>query len=730
MAKEHGYTWRTEQGQIEYDDAGGAKVSDINARLTAVELGGGGGTPITLAQNLNTPNAVDIASTQAISDSIAASLSGITHNPIVQAFATPNTTDTPSTQAVADAIAAALTGAAGHPLVQDFTAPNNSDVASTTAVNAAINAAVTAVVHNPIVQNLTSPNTTDSASTQAITDAINAAVLGAGGNPIVQNLSTPNATDTASTQAVADAIAAGLTSVAHNPIVQNLVASNATDTPSTQAVSDAIAAAIATALATVVHHPIVQDLTAPNATDIPSTQAVADALAAITHRGQSLGEANTYAALPAAPDATATAIFTAALLVDDIGTGTADNPQYKKGVYNNIGAGYVFSFPIGSENEQSFLIDRITTVDTTITATEVLAEDGHFGIASTAYDGIRTLTLEAGITEPVEILIVAEQGNNSTIVVPPAGETINGDATGIEINFNGTVLLKKTGTDWVSTTIAITKLHDGSQPALAEQGITYDYFLMTTEQLIGQNADISLTTATNPPIFSVNGVETKTNSYSLPGTGTAQDIIVWVPIAEGQQLTANNAVITAIDARSSDVGIHTVSIPGLNNHIDDRVGFGTLITLQAPDQASGFTDQLALNSPLLENLIAYNSASAITDQFFVNAQNMKQVFLANTGSSLTNIATQNGLITVFSISNTQSPSIDGQAVTNAPLLTRFDAGGLNLTAAQVDSLLIALSTNTTLAGVDIAGTNQPRTSASDAAFAILDALLGTNLKVN
>jgi hypothetical protein len=718
-----------------------------------------------IVQNLATPNATDTPSTQAIATAIANALATVAHNPIVQSLATPNATDTPSTQAVQDAINAAP-AAPGNPIVQNIATPNATDVASTQAVSDALAAALSGIVHNPIVQSLAAPNATDSASTQAIADAIAAALSGIAHNPIVQNLAAPNATDTVSSQGIQDALDA----VTHNPIVQDLASPNATDTLSTTGVQNAINvvktgqylgnasdysrlppeptdASVNIVYTAYVNSDFIGTGTALNP-EFPGNAVyftdgsgwafsynIGDKNQVVTD-AQFLGVASTFVNLPVTTGASLTTRFSSYLDTDDIGTGDASNPQYPFGNYIDEGPGWVFSHSEW-QTDQSYFNNHHTTVDKFITIADVVAENGHYGISTEATSGQMTLTIQSGLPDNTEIIVNTVAGNNNVLIIGQNGETIGSDITGALINSLGTVLFKKLGSDWLIRPIGFISLIDGSQPKLGDVGIIYQPFIIKTERENGSDAVFRITTQTNLAIWEVDGVEVESADFILPGTGLEQIIKVWVPTDQGVDFSATDAFITNIDTIESenigaDFGIFNISIAGSNNTINDGVGFSSAKVFSVFSQPATFTDQLAINSPLVEKIIAFGTSCVFTDDLTLNAKFLKELYTAGaSGCSFTNTLTvNNNIMEVISIADSNSPLIDGGLTDNALNLRILDLNNLNLPSAAIDSLLISLANNTGLTSVFIEGLNGAITSASDAAYAILDALLGTELRIN
>jgi hypothetical protein len=80
------------------------------------------------------------------------------------------------------------------------------------------------------------------------------------------------------------------------------------------------------------------------------------------------------------------------------------------------------------------------------------------------------------------------------------------------------------------------------------------------------------------------------------------------------------------------------------------------------------------------------------------------------------------------VNNTQSiiTGVSAQTIT----LIDLRAQDTNSTSANVDSMLLGFAANTNMTNLYLDGNNQPRTTASDAAFVTLNALLGIELRVN
>jgi hypothetical protein len=66
----------------------------------------------------------------------------------------------------------------------------------------------------------------------------------------------------------------------------------------------------------------------------------------------------------------------------------------------------------------------------------------------------------------------------------------------------------------------------------------------------------------------------------------------------------------------------------------------------------------------------------------------------------------------------------------ATSLSNFRAADTLMLAVNVDGILNAFAASPSIAIIHLDGSNQPRTTASDAAFTTLNAALGANLKVN
>ena len=95
-------------------------------------------------------------------------------------------------------------------------------------------------------------------------------------------------------------------------------------------------------------------------------KAVRDALDVMVVTGDYVGSDTTFAALPTASTGGKTAVNGdwATLTVDVIGTGTAEAPEFPKGIYLYDGAAYVFAFALGSDYGDATLAELLAGTET------------------------------------------------------------------------------------------------------------------------------------------------------------------------------------------------------------------------------------------------------------------------------------------------------------------------------------------------------------------------------
>jgi hypothetical protein len=87
--------------------------------------------------------------------------------------------------------------------------------------------------------------------------------------------------------------------------------------------------------------------------------------------------------------------------------------------------------------------------DLTLTSSDFSNSNNTFGVSADTDSSSITITLPSGLDDDSELTVQNLSGTNSLFVVPASGETISSDPTGIDIDREGGVIIKKSGLNWV-----------------------------------------------------------------------------------------------------------------------------------------------------------------------------------------------------------------------------------------------------------------------------------------
>jgi len=91
-------------------------------------------------------------------------------------------------------------------------------------------------------------------------------------------------------------------------------------------------------------------------------------------------------------------------------------------------------------------VNNVATADVTVAVSDFAGDDYH-GVAVNTDGGPRSVTLPNGVGDGVEFM-TSRLGTNNLTIIPGAGESIQGDVSGVVLNVPGFARFKKSGTNW------------------------------------------------------------------------------------------------------------------------------------------------------------------------------------------------------------------------------------------------------------------------------------------
>lgn len=211
--------------------------------------------------------------------------------------------------------------------------------------------------------------------------------------------------------------------------------------------------------------------------------------------------------------------------------------------------------------EQDLKLYNITgvTANLSLAASQFTDSDGTLGLSADTTLGDVTVTIPAGLDDRTELILENVATVNSLFVVVAGGsETILNDPTGIEIDRDGGVTIKKSGNNWI-----VVGKYISSDTGSSQSGA----------QIINQTQDLSVFNITGiVSDYTITEGEFALSDYTLgiSSNTSISDITITVPqgLPDNSELTIDNTTGTNSIFVVVAGGVETISLDITGIEID------------------------------------------------------------------------------------------------------------------------------------------------------------------